>query len=85
MALGHPRGAVPFAGRVFRFHAVNGGRDPRTGERVGPPPQFIRAHTLDTILKEYPGYTLRTLLEEDAYELLQIQAILDPDVGKVRD
>lgn len=33
-------------------------------------------------MRRYPGYTLRTLQEEDAYELLQLLAILDDDIGK---
>ena len=66
--------AGPFAGRVFRYRAVPGAAE--------KPPELLRAETLDKILREYPGYTLRTLQDEDAYELLQMVNILDPDVGK---
>lgn len=31
---------------------------------------------LDALLQRYPGYTLRTLLQEDAHELLQMLAVL---------
>jgi len=34
------------------------------------------------LLTTYPGYTLRTLRDEDAYELLQMRALIDPDLGK---
>jgi hypothetical protein len=33
-------------------------------------------------LKEFPGYTLGSLLQEDAHALLQMRALLDPDLGK---
>lgn len=37
------------------------------------------------LLKEYPGYTLSTLLAEDAHELLLMRSLLDPDLGKADD
>jgi len=37
------------------------------------------------LLRRYPGYTLSTLLEEDAHELMQLLALLDPDLGKADD
>jgi hypothetical protein len=37
---------------------------------------------MDEVLRRYPGYTIRTLLDEDAHELLTLRAILDPDFGK---
>ena len=36
------------------------------------------------LLATYPGYTLSTLLAEDA-ELLRLMALLDPDLGKAED
>ena len=30
----------------------------------------------------YPGYTLSTLLAEDAHELFMLRGLLDPDLGK---
>ena len=79
---GHAGGAAPFAGRVFRYRAAPGAVDRDTGRRVGPPPDLVKAQTLDYILTRYPGYTLRTLLEEDAHELLMMLNLLDPDLGK---
>ncbi|HLC29011.1 MAG TPA: hypothetical protein VJL07_06150 [Dehalococcoidia bacterium] len=43
-----------------------------------------RAETLHALLTIYPGYTLSTLLAEDA-ELLRLMALLDPDLGKAED
>lgn len=33
-------------------------------------------------MRLYPGYTLRTLAEDDIAELFWHLAILDPDIGK---
>lgn len=33
-------------------------------------------------LTRYPGYTIKTLREEDAYDLLQLRGLTDPDLGK---
>jgi hypothetical protein len=35
-------------------------------------------------MREY-GYTLRDLLREDAHELLMLDNLLDPDLGKATD
>jgi hypothetical protein len=37
------------------------------------------------VLTQYPGYTLRTFLAEDARTLLQHLQLLDPDLGKAPD
>lgn len=37
------------------------------------------------MLTTFPGYTLSSLLDEDAYELMQLRALLDPDIGKAKD
>jgi hypothetical protein len=73
-----PRRAPPFAASVFRFNSVG-----RAG--LTKPPELARAQTLDAILRRYPGYTLTTLLAEDARELMQMMALLDPDLGKADD
>lgn len=39
---------------------------------------------MDSILRRYPGYTLSTLLAEDAHELMLLRELLDPDLGKAR-
>lgn len=36
----------------------------------------------DALLRIYPGYTLSSLLAEDAHDLFQMRALLDPDLGK---
>lgn len=36
-------------------------------------------------MRRYPGYTLSTVLAEDAHDLYQHMALLDPDIGKVTD
>ena len=82
MGGGSAAGAGPFASRVFRYRAAPGALDRTTGRRLAPPVELAVAQTLDSILKEYPGYTLRTLLEEDAHELLMMRRLLDPDLGK---
>lgn len=33
-------------------------------------------------MRLYPGYTLRTLAEDDIAELFQHLRLLDPDIGK---
>ena len=81
MVAGGRRGARPFAGDVFRWRAVPGGIDHATGLPVRKPPALSRAEQLHRLLKEYPGYTLRTLLEEDAHELLMLVNLLNPDLG----
>ena len=44
---------------------------------VGPKPSVLaRAELLDGILRVYPGYTLQTLLDEDAHELLRLRRII---------
>jgi len=40
---------------------------------------------LDTLLRRYPGYTLSTLLAEDAHGLMQMMALLHPDLGNAPD
>lgn len=40
---------------------------------------------LDSILRMYPGYTLGTLLAEDAHELMTMRDLIDPDCGKADD
>jgi len=69
-----PRRAPPFAARVFRYRAVG----------VDKPAELERAELLHMLLTTYPGYTLSTLLAEDA-ELLRLMALLDPDLGKAED
>ena len=76
-------GGPPFAGRVFRANAVAGGLD-ADGAPVVPPPELTHARLLDGLLRDYPGYTLRALLDEDAFDLLQMRSILDPECGKAR-
>lgn len=39
---------------------------------------------LDYVLRRYPGYTLGTLLAEDAHELKMLIALTNPDLGKAR-
>ena len=82
MGGGRPQGTGPFAGRVFRYRAAPGALDRTTGRRLSPPIELAVAQTLDSILTRYPGYTLRTLLEEDAHDLLMMRNLLDPDLGK---
>lgn len=36
-------------------------------------------------MRAYPGYTLRTLDEEDAHRLLAMRALLEPGVGRADD
>jgi hypothetical protein len=37
-------------------------------------------------MRQFPGsYTVDSLLRADAYELLELRALLDPELGKVRD
>lgn len=36
-------------------------------------------------MRAYPGYTLRTLDEEDAHRLLAMRALLRPDAGRAGD
>lgn len=43
-----------------------------------------RAEFLDYVLRRYPGYTLRTLLAEDAHELKMLIALTDPKLGEKR-
>ena len=40
------------------------------------PPELTRAEDLDYLLQRYPGYTLSSLQDEDAGELLGLLAIL---------
>lgn len=40
-----------------------------------------RAELLHALLQKYPGYTLSTLLAEDAHELLMLEELLDPNLG----
>ena len=81
MVAGGRRGAGPFAGDVFRWRAVPGGIDHATGRPIRKPGALARAEQLDHLLRSYPGYTLRTLLEEDAHELLMLVNLLNPDLG----
>ena len=67
--------AAPFASQVFRWRAVGGDK----------PFGLTEAETIDGILGRYSGYTLTTLLAEDAHGLLQIRALLDDDLGKADD
>jgi hypothetical protein len=46
---------------------------------VTKPPELIRAEDIDHILHRYPGYTLSTLLREDAGELLGLLALVHED------
>jgi hypothetical protein len=46
---------------------------------------LTRARWLDSVLRRYPGYTLSTLLSEDAHGLMQMLGLLDPDLGKADD
>ena len=48
----------------------------------GPTGERARDERVDGLLQRYPGYTLSTLLAEDAFALMQHVAILDPDIGK---
>lgn len=37
-------------------------------------------------MRQFPGsYTVDSLLRADAHELLELRALLDPELGKVRD
>ena len=49
---------------------------------IEEPPELRRARILDEILRRYPGYTLSSLLAEDAYTLMQHLALIRPDLGK---
>ncbi len=40
---------------------------------------------MDSVLRRWPGYTLGSLLAEDARLLLQTIALLDEDLGKAED
>lgn len=72
MGDGGPRSAPPFAAAAFRYRAVG----------VGKPVALDRAEMYDALLRIYPGYTLSSLLAEDAHDLFQMRALLDPDLGK---
>lgn len=37
---------------------------------------------MDSVLRRWPGYTLSTLMDEDAQLLHQTLGLLDPDLGK---
>ncbi len=39
---------------------------------------------MDWAMRRYSGYTLQTVLAEDAYELQRLRTLLDPDFGKAR-
>ena len=72
-------GAGPFASKARKWRAVKG------APGVEKPPELSRAELLHALLREYPGYTLSTLLREDAHALLQMRALIDPDLGNAED
>ena len=72
---GGPPRAPPFAADVFRWRAVGGLK----------PSELDRAEWLDLILRTYPGYTLFSLLAEDAHEVMVMLDLLSDDCGKVSE
>jgi hypothetical protein len=67
---------APFAGEVFRWRAVPEGPKPAA---------LAEAEFRDAILTRYPGYTLGSLLREDAHLLHQHFGLLDPHLGEARE
>lgn len=43
------------------------------------------AEFVHEVLTTYPGYTLSTLLAEDAGDLFLLRSLLNPDLGKATD
>ena len=68
------RRCSPFAAAVFKHRTVP--------SAVEPPEELVRAQLIDSVLQRWPGYTIRTLMEEDAHELYQTLTLLNPDLGK---
>jgi hypothetical protein len=40
------------------------------------------AQFVDDVLRTYPGYTLSTLLDEDAHALFALRALVSPKLGE---
>ena len=74
MARRGPQRATPFGSAVFRWRAVGGDK----------PEGLTKAEIVLRLLRTYPGYTLDTL-DRDGLALLQLEAALDPDLGKAED
>lgn len=36
-------------------------------------------------MRQFPGYTLSSLMAEDAHALRTLRALLDPDLGRARE
>lgn len=45
---------------------------------------MTRARSLDEFLRSHPGYTLSSLLAEDAHELLGLRELTDEHLGEAR-
>jgi hypothetical protein len=76
----NPAGARPFGAELARWRAVPGGVD-SDGHPLRAPGELTRAQTLLGILRQFPGYTLRTLLAEDAdlFHLIEIERLGTPE------
>ena len=74
-----PRRAPPFAAAVFRWRAVGGAAG------IRKPIELSHAEFVDHVLTRWPGYTIESLMREDAYVLMQMLDLLSPDLGKAED
>jgi hypothetical protein len=74
MAAGGWNDPRPFAVAAFRARHLN--------RRELTPTAVAWARVLDEILRTYPGYTLASVLDEDAHALFALRGLVNPNLGE---